>query len=265
MKACVAAAVCLALVSACAPKAPTLPAGAGTPFPEFLAAYQQATAGCRDVRTFTAVMALSGKAGRTKLRGRIEAGFSAPGKLRLEGIAPFGRPVFVLTAGNGRGTLVLPREDQVLEDAPPDKIVEALAGIALDADALRAVVAGCGLWRGEEPTDGREYPGEQAAIVFPDATAYLRRAGNAWQLSAASRGPLSVYYSDVASGRPSTIRLRSTTGGATTADLTLRLSQVEINTPIDARAFVAQLPAHPIAITLEELRQAGPLGESGGR
>ena len=43
-------------------------------------------------------MALSGKAADTKLRGRIDAGFAAPSRARLEGVAPFGRPVFVLTA-----------------------------------------------------------------------------------------------------------------------------------------------------------------------
>jgi len=247
-------------LSSCTPKVPALPTGAGTPFPEFAAAYQQATAACRDVRTYTAVMALSGKAGGTKLRGRIEAGFAAPASLRLEGIAPFGKPVFVLTATDGRGTLVLPREDQVLQDAPPEAIVEALAGVSLDPDTLRLVVAGCGLWRNEGPTDGRGYGATQAALVFPDGTAYLRRAGDSWQLAAASRGTLTVYYSDVASARPSTIRLRAASGGQTTADIMLRLSQVDINTAIDPRAFTPNLPSHPVPITLDELRRAGPLG-----
>ena len=76
-------------------------------------------------------MGLSGKAGSTTLRGRIDAGFAEPAKARLEGIPPFGKPVFILVADEGRGTLVLTRENRVLRDAPPEAIVEALAGIAL--------------------------------------------------------------------------------------------------------------------------------------
>ena len=59
----------IALWSGCAPRAPLLPTGAGAPFPEFKAAYDEATASCRAVKTVTASMAMSGKAGTMKLRG----------------------------------------------------------------------------------------------------------------------------------------------------------------------------------------------------
>ena len=256
-------------LGACAPKAPILPTGAGTPFPSYAAAYASATASCRDVRTYTAVMALSGKAGRVKLRGRVEAGFAAPGRLRLEGVAPFGKPVFVLTADGARGTLVLPREDQVLQDVAAESIVEALAGVPLGADALRTVVSGCGLETNAAPTDGRAYPDGRAAVVFPDGTAYLSGSADpgrrgvgegGWTLIASTRGSVTVFYDELANGRPSTVRLRVEQNGRASADLTLRLSQVEINTTIDPRAFTPDLPAHPVPITLDELRRAGPLG-----
>src|SRR4029078_1775934 len=99
--------------------------------------YQQATASCRGVTTLTASMAMSGKAGKTKLRGRVDGGFGAAGRGRREGIPPFGKPVFVLVADQGKGTLVLTREDRVLRDAPPEAIVGALAGVALAPDHLR--------------------------------------------------------------------------------------------------------------------------------
>src|SRR6266487_4068637 len=125
------------LVTACAPKPPLLPSGSGSPFPDYQAAYRQATSSCRAIKTMTASMAMSGKVGTMKLRGRIDAGFEAPARARLEGLAPFGKPVFTLVADGNRGTLVLPREDRVLRDAPPDQIVEALAGVRLGPDALR--------------------------------------------------------------------------------------------------------------------------------
>jgi hypothetical protein len=209
----------------------------------------------------TASMAMSGKAGATKVRGRIDAGFEAPARARLEGIAPFGKPVFVLVADGTRGTLVLPREDRVLRDAPPDQIVEALAGVALGPDALRTAIAGCGL-TAAAPTAGRSFPDGWTAVAQPEGTTYLRQAAGAWQVAAATRGPVTVIYSDYASGRPATIRLRAETQGRASADLTLRLSDVEINIPLDPKAFNAEIPEHPVPLTLDELRRAGPLGGS---
>ena len=67
-----AAAGLLALVVACGPPArPSLPTGTGTLFDGFATAYDQAVQECGAVQTITAELALSGRAGDTKLRGRI--------------------------------------------------------------------------------------------------------------------------------------------------------------------------------------------------
>ena len=209
----------------------------------------------------TASMAMSGTAGVTKLRGRIDAGFGAPARVRLEGRAPFGKPIFILVADAGRGTLVLPREDRVLRDAAPDQIVEALAGVRLGPDALRTVVSGCGFARGE-PSEGRTFSNGWTSIVLGDATAYLRQNAGQWEVAAATSGPLVVTYADYAGGRPSTIRLRAQSQGRPSADLTLRLSDVDINTTLNPKTFEVDLPEHPVPLTLDELRRAGPLGGS---
>lgn len=244
----------------CAPKAPiALPAGAGTPFPGFRPAFDQATSACRGVKTFTASMGMSGRAGSTRLRGRIDAGFAAPDRARLEGLHPvFGRPIFVLVAEGGRGTLVLTRDDRVLRDAPPEQIVEALAGVPLGPDALRTAISGCGL--GGEPGGGSEFSNGWVAAPAGGGTIYLRQGPAGWQVAAATRGPITVAYSDYAAGRPATIRIQAGSGGRPTADLTLRLSDVDINTALDPRAFEIELPDRPIPLTLDELRRAGPLG-----
>ena len=205
-------------------------------------------------------MAMSGKAGNTKLRGRIDGGFAAPGRARLEGIPPFGKPVFVLVADEGKGTLVLTRDDRVLRDAPPEQIVEALAGVALGPDALRTAVSGCGF--GATPAEGRSYSNGWVAAASPDSTTWLRPAAGGWEVAAAERGTVTVLYSDYVNGRPSTIRIRSTSQGKAAADITLRLSDVDINTTLDPKVFdiTPDLPQHPIPLTLDELRRAGPLG-----
>ena len=43
-------------------------------------------------------------------------------------------------------------------------------------------------------------------------------------------------------------------------DLTIRLSQVDINEPLDDAAFQVDVPPDATPMTLEQLRQAGPLG-----
>ena len=257
--------VVLALaIAACGPRRPpALPTGSSTPFPEFAAAYAEATAECARVSTFTAVLAMSGTAGRTKLRGRVEAGFAAPANMRLEGIAPFGRPIFVLTAADEHGTLVLTRDGRVLRDAPAASSVEALVGVPLGAAAMRTIVEGCGLPAGAPPTSGRTYADNWAAVEFADHVAYLQRAGESWRIGAATRGALSVFYADFATRRPATIRLRVEDAGHVAADITLRVTQADVNTALDASAFSADIPGDAEPLTIEELRRAGPLGDSG--
>ena len=255
-----AAILCLPLLSSCAPKLTTFPTGTGAPFPDAADAYTTATADCRGVKTLSAEIALSGRAGREKMRGRILAGFAAPAQIRLEAPAPFGRPVFVLVARGDNATLVLYRDGRVLRGAPPAAIVEAIAGVALDPDELRAAVAGCG-FGATEASSGRLFPGEWAAIDGNGFTGWLRRLDGAWRLVAAVRGPLEIRYEDFTSSRPSTVRIRTTPAAAgAQADLVLRLSQVDINVPLDPQAFEAEVPADAAPLTLDELRRAGPLG-----
>lgn len=249
----------LPFTAACAPKVPVLPSGSGSPFPDFSAAYAQAIEDCRTVKTMTAAIGLSGRAGRTKLRGRIDAGFAAPSALRLEGVHPFGKPVFILVAEGQRATLVLPRDGRVLRDARAAAIVEALAGVSLDPDEMRSAVAGCGLGP-LGPTDGRGYEKGWAAVVAPDSTAYLRRIGDRWRLAAVVRGPLNVFYDDYTGARPATVRIRTAPPGGVAADLTLRLSQVEINVPLAPNVFQVETPPDAAPLTIDELRRAGPLG-----
>ena len=207
-------------------------------------------------------MEMTGKAGDTKLRGRIDAGFEAPDRARLEGVPPFGRPVFVLVADAGKGTLVLTRDDRVLSDAPPEQIVEALAGVALGPDDLRTVVSGCGFAEGQ-PASGSlitQRNTEWLVLASADNTTYLKRSGGAWALAAARRGPVIVSYSNDETGRPRIVDIRAESQGRVTANIRLRLSDVDINTTLDPRTFKVELPQHPIPLTLEELRRAGPLG-----
>ena len=248
------------LVSACGAKRFSPPTGPGTPFPTYTSAFEQATAECRGVKTITATLSLSGRAGTQKLRGRVDAGFAAPSEVRLEGRAPFGRPVFILVARDETSaTLVLPRDNRVLGDAAPAAIVEALAGVALAPAELRAAIAGCGFGGGA--ADGRIY-GDWLAIDTPGATHYLRRQDGRWRLVVSTRAPLAIEYRDFnAVGHPSTVRIRTTAAADQSAtDMTLKLSDVSTNVPLGPEVFALEVPEGADALTLDELRRAGPLG-----
>lgn len=265
------AALCLVTAS-CAPRLVTLPSGPGSAFPDYLPAYETATEACRGVRTLAAVLSISGRAGGQRFRAKIDAGFEAPARVRLELPAP-GKPFFTYVATGDSATLVLPREGRVLRGAPPAATLEALAGVALGPDDLRTIVSGCGL-TSSPPTLGRAFASSWLSVESGATTTWLQQVGGGWRLLAASRantdrglmGPLDVRYTDYVGGRPSTVRLRTigadTDGGrrAVSTDLTIRLSQVDINQPIDPAAFEVDVPADATPMTLDELRRAGPLG-----
>ena len=257
--------VLLAAAACAPPRSPALPTGTGTPFTNFQAAYDEAVAECRLARRVVAELGLSGRAGDQRLGGRIVAGFAEPGAIRLEGVV-LGRTVFILVARDAAGTLLLPREDRIVRDAAPEAIVEALAGVALTPAELRAAVAGCGLGAGT-PANGRMFTDEWAAVDVGGELTYLRRVEGRWRVGGATRGPIRIVYADFTGGLPSTIHVRSESaaGGNAkpVADITLRVSQLEINTTIDPQAFEINVPPSALPLSLEELRRAGPLGERG--
>ena len=251
--------ICSAL-SGCAPKLTALPSGPGTPATDYASAYGQATDRCQGVRTLRASLGLSGRAHDQKLRGRIDAGFAAPGQIRLEGLPPiaFGRPVFILVGRGREATLVLPRDRRVLTNSTPDAIIQALAGVALSPDEMRAVVSGCGFGFGE-PSGGRRYGADWMALEGNGVTSWLRNVNGVWRLTAVVRQPLEIRYEEFASSLPSRIRIRTTPGGAATpADITLSVSDVDMNVPLEPEVFRVEVPDDAVPITLEELRRSVP-------
>lgn len=240
-------------LAACAPRPLELPSGPGEPFLDFRQALEEATGACRGVRTWTAEVGIAGRAGGLKLRGRALVGLERPDRLRLEGLAPFGQPLFILVAGGGQATLLLPRDRRVLRHASAAAIIEALTGVTIGPDELRHAVTGC--VAAGEPSSGRAYATGWHAVDLDGATLFLRQAGARWRVEAGARPGLTIEYSAFESARPGRVRLR-----ADSADLTLTISQVDINTPLPQGAFGVDVPDEAVALTLEELRDAGPLG-----
>jgi hypothetical protein len=170
--------------------------------------------------------------------------------------------VFTLVVHDGTATLVLNRDRRAIREAPPAELMEALVGVALGPDELRSAVAGCGLGV-DQISSGQSYPGDWAVADGAGSRMWLRRVAGSWRLVACSRDTLELRYEEFASGRPSVVRLRTTPAEGAVTDLTLRLSQVDINVPLEADVFQVEIPPDATPLTLEELRRGGPLGSTG--
>jgi hypothetical protein len=252
------------LASSCAHplKLITLPSGSGTAAPDATQALASATAACRAVSTIKADIGVSGSVGgRGVPHAHLIVGVAAPASARIEATVPLGGSAFIFTASGGEATLLLPRDNRVLEHGRPDAVLEALTGVPLTAEKLRAVLTGCA---GSPDVRQAQHRGDNW-IVIPDGDGELylaRDRSAAWQLAAETRaeGSPSAWraeYHDVHDGLPRSILLSAVDRGR--FELSLSLSDVELNTPIDPAAFTVKIPASAVPMTLDELRGAGPL------
>ena len=251
----------LCVATACAPKALKLPGGPSTPLDDPSAIVQEALGHCGAVRSLTLEIGLSGKVSTTRLRGRLQAGFRAPDAIRLEAVAPFGAPFFILAGSDDEATLLLPRDDRVLTDAKPAAVIDALTGLDVSPADLRAWLAGCP-GPAIDVKGARAYGEQWAAIDMADGrVAWVQRADR-WRLAAATAGRLSIEFADTVGTQPQRVRIRTDATGSTPAvDARLAVSQVETNVELPAAAFTVNVPPNAVPITVNELRASGPLRE----
>ena len=248
------------VVAACGPRRIALPTDPGTPLPEYAEIHRQVSSSCTGVRTLTAVLGLSGRAGGQSLRGQVRAGFERPASMRLEGVAPFGAPLFVLAVNEMSAVLWLPRDARVVRDAPPEEILGALTGVTLAPGDLQALLSGC-VVPAPRPTAGRLHGNGWASVDLEGgATLYLQRQGGAWRVRAARRDGWQVEYPAWAGPFPQSMRLQSN-GLALDVEITATISQLEANIDLDASAFTVDVPPSALPLSIEELRTAGPLSE----
>jgi hypothetical protein len=247
------------LAAACAaPVRLALPAGQGQPEPAAAALLDAALAGCARIRTLTAELGVTGTVDGRRVRATVLAGTSAAGAVRLEAVAPFGAPLFVLAARPGRARLVLPRDARYVDAPDAAHLLDAVAGLAIAGPDLHALLAGCGA-AGATGRDGERFRGGWVAVaVGPDARAWLRDALPAVRLEALTRPALQVEYRDFAGGRPTRVGVFAS--ARRTARLVLRVSQFAPDVPLGDEAFDIPVPPGASPMTLDELAASSLLG-----
>jgi hypothetical protein len=212
-----------------------------------------------------------GKAGQSRIRGRVIAGFERGGALRLEAPAPFGAPIFILVSRANRATLWLPRDRRVLRDVPVEDVLGAITGLPRSSDDVLALVAGCLAADITEAGPGQSGPGGWMRVdLAGGVSAFLTRDGAVWRIAAGRRdgghggAAWAVSYSSFSAGIPAVVAIsQGSAGDGPGTALTFQVSQLEVNASIDARAFDVAIPADAQPLTLEELRQSGPLADKG--
>ena len=260
-----ALALAATMTASCGASLMKLPAGPGTAAPDAAEALAHASVRACGVRTLTAEIGVSGSAAGHRLSGRLMAGIAAPASARLEAVAPFGQPLFIFVASGTDATLLLPRDNRLLEHGRPDEVLEAVAGVPLGASVLREIMTGCPSDAAPDSLHARAFGADWRVVpTHHDGEVYLHREqpGAPWRLAALTARTDSgrrwrADYGDFQNDLARTIRL--TSDGPPPFDLRLALSQLEINVALDADVFRVQAPRGADPITLEELRQSGPL------
>jgi hypothetical protein len=257
-----ALALVLALASGCAARATFVPpSGDGTPDPGAAARFTALTAPCADTTSFTAEAALSGRINGSRVRGRLHLGVTSRGDIRLEAVAPFGPPIFILAGASEAATLYLPREARVLRETPPADIVEALAGVRLGPADILDMSTAC-LGRGRAVERAVQFPGGVRRVdVAGDLRVWWQEAGGAFRPLAAKLGDLRVTYEPIDEAGLRAVRLeRADAAGRSMVDVRLAFSQRERNVALGPDAFALDVPAAAQPLSLQTVRESGLLG-----
>lgn len=192
---------------------------------------------------------------------RLEAAVTATGQMALEARVS-GQLLFKLGGTSDRAVLLLAADHRVVT-APAAEIVDALVGVPLGPDRLLAMMTGCVSISNDISRTGRY--GHVLEIVTSDAVVFLESGGGVWRVRAGTFGDFAVDYRSFDRGMPRRIALRSTAGHAPAVSLSLDVTSVDLSGSTPLSAFSVNIPDDASPMSIEELRQSGPLGPDAAR
>jgi hypothetical protein len=249
------------LVIACGPAVFVPPAGPGEPAPDAAAAWTEATAACRDVRTYSASLRLSGRSADQRLPGvGAIVALTAQGNVFLQ-IVSGNRPLLTLAGTADKATYFL-HDDHRVVTARAGEIVETIVGVPIDPEQLLAILAGCGVRQFDVQRAARF--GKRVAVTTGDGQAFLEQRAAVWETVAALVGKLTVQYTRKNSKFPTSLRLDAVPPGGPPSWINISaIDQVDVNTDLAPAVFAAPAAAASATpMTIDELRAAGPFGRA---
>lgn len=203
-------------------------------------------------------MHVHGRVGKESLNATIIGLVTRADQISLSMRVLFGAPAFVLGGTGDTATLWLPHDKRML-NARADEILEALTGVRLGPRALLAVLTGC-VAQADAIVSSARYDA-LGAITTADARVFLQNRDARWRVTRGLTAGLIVEYSDPQGDWPQMVRLTTEAGHEPAVSLSIRLEQIDVNLPHEARDFVVSPSADALPITLDDLRAAGPLRE----
>jgi hypothetical protein len=259
--------VCLTLavgVAACAPRMATvtLPAGPGRPLDPAVtrAAAEALAAPCRDLQALTADLRIAGRVDGDKVRGTLQVGVSADA-VRIEGVPPFGAPVFVLAGRAEAATLIFPRDGVYVDQAPVAALTDAIVGVSVSPSDLLWLLGGCGVDAGD-PLGGVGFGGDWVRLDLPDGVrAWLASstAGAGPTLRVVETRAWRVDYDPPSEGQALRGTLRRAEAGGT--QLTFVVDAPERLAALPAGALDVAIPRDARPVPVEHLRRQRALAE----
>ena len=192
-------------------------------------------------------------------------GVARPDRLRIEAVAPFGAPVFIIAADGPATTLVMPREHAFITGHPVERLLEALVQLPLSADDLAAVTLACPSAAVEDGQSRRHADGTLSAadaagvLTFARVTPRERVTGMLFPASATRERQVAVVYPEAADASRRVIEIAVGQPSAPLAQLRFTLSDVETGVALGAAAFQVAIPAGARELTLDDLRRMGPI------
>jgi len=254
------AAAVLTGTSACASARFVPPVGPGEPAPDAAAAWAEATRACRGVTSYKGSLRVSGHVGGKRLPTTIgiATGATATG-IRLEGHAA-GRSLFTLAGTSDQATLYLDDGHRSATGRPED-LTDALMGVKLGPGRWLALLTGC-VATPPDFVEGARYAAD-LAVTTSSARVFLSLANGAWRPADGTFDGLVVTYRRFASSLPAEWKLRSEAGRDPSIDLVVIVDAVTAGSPLAPSVFTLTLPRDATPMTLDELRQGGPLRRKG--
>lgn len=236
------------------------PAGPGEAAPDAASAWSEATRSCRAVTTYKGQLRVSGRIGGQGLPATVDVatGVSAQG-LRLEGRAG-GRSVFRL-AGTAQSAKLYIDDGHRFATGTPEELTDALIGVKFGPDRWLALVTGCGLADGAM-TSGSRYAG-MLAVSTSTGRGFLQMVDGEWRMMHGFFDSLVVSYAKFAGQWPKQWQLASEAGRDPAIGLNVNVDNTTIGEPLPASVFTLDMPPDATQITLDELRQSGPLRRKG--
>jgi outer membrane biogenesis lipoprotein LolB len=238
------------------------PAGPPSSVSEAAAIWEAATNTCRTVESYAGALGLTGRIGVQRIRGlasaTLDVAIDRENRLAMEARVA-GQVGFRLGGSESAAVLWLRDGNRVVK-APAASLLGALVGAPFAPSRLREVLAGCPARVAPLVPAARygrvvQFGSDDAARVF------IEPADGRWHVRAWGFDRWTVTYEQDDDAVPRRITVSSDPGVTPAVLLSLRVNHVERDVDVPPAAFTVVIPEGAREMTVDELREAGPLGD----